>query len=108
MAEDKLDIARRINNKLGIRDLELVDMVIGELAPTITEVLMEGGEVHIKNLGRFFAKYKENMRNPRTDEKIPPMFLAKFVMAGSIKSKVKTKKADYFINEKKKDELENS
>tara|TARA_A100000172_G_C3044260_1_gene111833 strand:+ start:16721 stop:17059 length:339 start_codon:yes stop_codon:yes gene_type:complete len=112
MAEARIDVARRINEKLGIRDLEMVEMVIQELGPVITDILMEGGEVHIRSLGRFFAKYKENMRDPRNPDptvKLPPMFLAKFVMANTIKNKVKTKKADYFINEKKKeDEIKDS
>lgn len=107
MAETIRDFSKRINEKLNLRDSQLVESIVAEIGPTILEILMEGKELHILNWGRYFTKYIENKRNPKTGEPVPPMIIPKFVISNVIRSKVKTKKADYFINEKNNEELKN-
>jgi len=108
MAEGKRALAGRINDKLNLRDLDLVESIISEVGPCLLDILMEGKELHILDLGRFFTKYIENRHNPKTMEPVPPMFIPKFIPSHVIRTTVKTKKADYFTNEKLKDDLKNS
>lgn len=104
MAVDKEEFAAIINAKLNLRDKAMVHSVINEIGPTILEILMDGRELHISDLGRFYTKYVEHMKNPQTLEPLGPMFIPKFTISNVIRSKVKSKRADYFNNEKDHDE----
>ena len=97
------EIAVRINNKLKIRDLELVKSIVEQIGPTFLEVAMEGKEVHITNFCRFFAKYIQGMHNPQNMQPLPPMYIPKFIPSKIIREKIKSKRADYFLNENKKE-----
>jgi len=105
---DLTNLAARINKKLELRDRDLVYSVLAQIGPTVLDILMEGKELNINDFGRFHTKYIEGRHNPKTMEPVPPMFIPKFIPSSVIRKAVKSKKADYFVNEKSKDDLANS
>lgn len=108
MAISRRDLANRINKRLEIRDADLVELIVGAVGDEILQVLEEGKVVQLNNLGRFQTRYKDNLKNPKTEELMPPMFIPKFSFAHAFRTKIKAKKADYFVNEKAKEDAKDA
>lgn len=95
MAITKTDLAARVNNKLNLRDKELVNLIVGETFEQIEECLMESQEV-ITHVGTFTTYLKHNSTNPKTGEKLNPMWLPKFKFSMGLRRRIKAKRADYY------------
>lgn len=108
MAITKWDLAGEIDKRLQIKDRQLVDEILSEFQEVLFEKMYDNNVIQLNGLGRFQLKYKENMINPKTKEKLGPMFIPKFTFTNTFRTKIKAKKADYFINESKKDGKESS
>jgi len=104
MAHTRKDIALSINKKLELRDSVMVNKVIEAFCDEVFELMYENQVVQLNNLGRFQILLKDNLRDPRTNEVLPPRWIPKFTFSKSFREKIVSKPADYFINEKKKED----
>jgi len=68
----KRELVNDVADRLGVPQNE-VSNVVQELLDAVTEVLVEGNRLEIRNFGVFEVKERESRigRNPRTGEEVP-------------------------------------
>ena len=89
----KKDIIKRIADAMGLPHVE-VAKIVQMLFDGITEILVEEGNIELRNFGVFKVKRKARMaRNPRTGEgvKVPSRRKVRFKAGKELMTKIESK-----------------
>lgn len=95
MAILKKELAGRVNTRMGLKEQDLVELIIDTAFAEIEQAMYDGHEVRLP-FGSFKAELKRGSFNPKTMKKVGPLWLPKFRFSSGTRRRIKSKRADYY------------